>query len=160
MKLLREVMIDFAGYRRGKSLCLPFNDPPDFRAGTGACPYTLSSETGRLFFRNFFLLALLLFCGSPVQAAGAEDNTPLQRQDFAYGMDLTISGSNPIYGLTLPAEVYRGCTRANLGDLRVFNASHPVPHLLRIQVSKETKRAAQVLPFFPLLSERQGGSSS
>ncbi|WP_339134880.1 MAG: DUF3999 domain-containing protein [Candidatus Electrothrix sp. GW3-4] len=124
-------------------------------------PYGTSGETERLFFRNFgefLILVFLLACGSSVQAGGNE--RPLQREDFAYGMDLTISGNHAIYGLDIPAAVYQGCTRADLGDLRVFNASHPVPHLLRPQVSKETKRPAKALPFFPLLSERRGRSGS
>ncbi|CAK8724674.1 DUF3999 domain-containing protein [Candidatus Electrothrix laxa] len=128
-------------------------------------PYGFLSETEMLFLRNFFILSFVFVCSfvcvCPVQAGGDDNNRPLQRDNFAYGMDLTISGNNPIYGLPLPAAIYQGCTRADLGDLRVFNASHPVPHLLRSQISKEKKRPAQILPFFPLLSDTQnfGGSS-
>jgi hypothetical protein len=46
----------------------------------------------------------------------------LRREDFAYGMELTVSGKNAMYSLTLPADIYKGCTRPDLGDLRVFNA--------------------------------------
>ncbi|MCI5139764.1 MAG: DUF3999 family protein, partial [Candidatus Electrothrix sp. AR1] len=123
-------------------------------------PYGFLSETEMLFLRNFLILVFIFICSSSVQASGDDDNRPLQREDFAYGMDLTISGNHAIYGLTLPAAIYQGCTTSDLGDLRVFNADHPVPHLLRSQVSKETKRPAQALPFFPLLSDTQGGSGS
>jgi len=172
MKLLRKVMIYFAGCRRGEPLCSPFicragRTDRAGRAGTGTCPYNLSSKIERLFLCNFFdfiMLAVIFVCSficcSPVQASGDDDNRPLQREDFAYGMDLTLSGNHPIYGLTVPAAIYQGCTRADLGDLRVFNANHAVPHLLRSQVSKETKRPAQVLPFFPLLSDTQGAGGS
>ncbi|MCI5220188.1 MAG: DUF3999 family protein, partial [Candidatus Electrothrix sp. LOE2] len=107
------------------------------------------------------ILSLIFFiCSTSVQAGGDNDKRPLQRDDFAYGMNLTISGSHPIYGLNIPAAVYQGCTGADLGDLRVFNADHTVPHLLRSQVSKETKRPAQVLPFFPLFSKTQSSNGS
>ncbi|CAK8725721.1 DUF3999 domain-containing protein [Candidatus Electrothrix aarhusensis] len=106
------------------------------------------------------LILFLIVCSTPVQASGHDDNQPLQRDDFAYGMDLTISGTHAIYGLTVPAAIYQGCTTSNLGDLRVFNANHAVPHLLRSPVSKEKKRPAQILPFFPLLSDTQGSSGS
>ncbi|MDU9050945.1 MAG: DUF3999 domain-containing protein [Candidatus Electrothrix sp. Rat3] len=131
MKLLQKVMVDFAGT-------------------VGAIHELLL----------LFILFLILICSTPVQAGGSDDNRPLQRDDFAYGMDLSISGNNAIYGLNIPAAVYQGCTRADLGDLRVFNASHTVAHLLRPQVSKETKRPAQALPFFPLLNDTQGTGSS
>jgi hypothetical protein len=106
--------------------------------------------------------AFLFLCCASVRADTKHDvvDHPLQRDDFAYGMDLTISGSHPVYGLNIPAAVYQGCTAADLGDLRVFNADHTVPHLLRSQVSKETKRPAQVLPFFPLFSKTQGRNGS
>ena len=172
MKLLREVMIYFAGCRRGEFLCSPFiswTDRTDRagRAGTGTCPYNLSSKIERLFLRDFlgFLMLVVVFvssfvCVFSVQASGDDDNRSLQREDFAYGMDLTISGNHAIYGLTVSAAIYQGCTTSDLGDLRVFNASHAVPHLLRSQVNKETKRPAQALPFFPLLSDTQGSSGS
>ncbi|MCI5166311.1 MAG: DUF3999 domain-containing protein [Candidatus Electrothrix sp. GM3_4] len=169
MKLLREVMIYFAGLCRGESLYSPFICWANRtgRAGTGTCPYNLSSEIERLFLRNFFDLIILAFVFAcsfvyifPVQAVESNDNQPLQREDFAYGMDLTISGNHAIYGLTVPAAIYQGCTTSDLGDLRVFNANHPVAHLLRSQISKEKKRPAQILPFFPLLSDTQGGSGS
>ncbi|MCI5121330.1 MAG: DUF3999 family protein, partial [Candidatus Electrothrix sp. AUS4] len=99
----------------------------------------------------FFLLFFIIFSGLP--ALGGENELPLQREDFAYGMDLTVSGNRAMYGLNLPAAVYQGCTRADLGDLRVFNMNHTVPHLLRAQVTQKTERPAQALPFFPLFSE-------
>ncbi len=169
MKLLREVVMYFAGCCRGESLCSSFiwragRTDRAGRAGTGACPYNLSSKRERSFLQNFLIQAFVFVCSFvyvfPVQASGNDNNRPLQRDDFAYGMDLTISGNHAIYGLTIPAAIYQGCTTSDLGDLRVFNASHPVPHLLRSQVSKETKRPAQALPFFPLLSDIQGGSGS
>jgi hypothetical protein len=111
-------------------------------------------------YRNFFILAFLLVLSFPVQAVAGDEKPLLQRKDFAYGMELSVSGRSSIYGLILPAEVYQGCTRADLGDLRVFNARYTVPYVIRSQIRKKTKRAAQVLPFFPLFSETQGKDGS
>ncbi|WPD23097.1 MAG: DUF3999 domain-containing protein [Candidatus Electrothrix scaldis] len=105
-----------------------------------------------------FFLFFVVFCGLP--ALCDENTQPLQRENFAYGMDLTVSGNHAIYGLNLPVAVYQGCTRADLGDLRVFNANHTVPHLLRAQVVQETERPAQTLPFFPLFSGGKGQNTS
>ncbi|MCI5149773.1 MAG: DUF3999 family protein, partial [Candidatus Electrothrix sp. MAN1_4] len=137
----------------GRPTGRPYGSLP-YRAGTGACPYSFSLGTG-MFYRIFFILAFLVVSSFPVQAAGGDEKPLLQREDFAYGMDLSVSGNNSIYGLLLPAEVYQGCTRADLGDLRVFNAQYTVPYVLRSQVSKKTKRAAQALPFFPSFSDTQ-----
>ena len=120
-----------------------------YRTCAGSCPCC--------FFRNLSVLFLIILCSSPVRAS--DESIPLQREDFAYGMDLTVSGKHAIYGLTLPAAIYQGCTRADLGDLRIFNANHTVPHLLRPQITQETERPAQDLPFFPLFSEKQGRRS-
>ncbi|MCI5132888.1 MAG: DUF3999 family protein, partial [Candidatus Electrothrix sp. EH2] len=143
---------------KGESLCSPCICRAE-RAGRGAGPHNLL-QTGISFFQNLFIVFFfLVLCTSAVQAA--DKSTPLQREDFAYGMDLKISGNHAMYGLTLPAAVYQGCTRADLGDLRVFNAEHTVPHLLRTQMNKETtERPAQSLPFFPLFNEQQGNSDS
>lgn len=91
-------------------------------------------------------LLLLLLIAAPCCAA---DQT-LRQEDFAYSMDLIVSGNSAMYSLTLPAAIYKGCTRPDLGDLRVFNAHGPVPHLLRQIEPAKTVRPALALPFFPL----------
>lgn len=95
-------------------------------------------------------LALLLILLAAVPCRAAEEAQPLRREDFAYGMELAVSGKNAMYSLTLPAEVYKGCVRPDLGDLRVFNAHGTVPHLLRQPQPEQEARPAQALPFFPL----------
>jgi hypothetical protein len=94
------------------------------------------------------LVLFALLTAAPCFAA--DEAQPLRREDFAYGMELTISGKNAMYSLTLPAAIYKGCTRPDLGDLRVFNAHGPVPHLLRQPQPEQTAKPAQDLPFFPL----------
>jgi len=97
---------------------------------------------------KFLIPALVLLVILP--GLSAAEQKPLVREDFAFGMDLTINGRNAIYSLLMPAQVYQDCVRSDLGDLRVFNASNPVPHLLRPQLEKENMRPAQAVPFFPL----------
>src|SRR5690349_21227002 len=83
-------------------------------------------------------------------AAGAE-----RPADFAYGIPLEADGKDALYEVTLPAAVYRGVTRADLGDLRVFNgASEVVPYALRPHRMTDTETAAPVaLTLFPLKAE-------
>ncbi len=100
--------------------------------------------------RVVLLVLSLLF--SSLAWAGPE-NKPLVRADFAYGLELTVQGQGAIYGLSVPPQVYQNCSRADLGDMRVFNARGVVPHLLRPQVSKKKSPLPMALPFFPLLGE-------
>lgn len=74
--------------------------------------------------------ALTLGAVKPALAADA----PLTPQDFAYGRPvLTLSGEASAYRLQLPEDVYAKLTRADYGDIRVFNASgEGVPHELRL----------------------------
>jgi len=44
-----------------------------------------------------------------------------QPQDFAYGVPIQIDGREALYEVDIPASVYRGVTRRDLGDVRVFN---------------------------------------
>ncbi len=97
-----------------------------------------------------FIMFFLLITSA---AWAGDEKKPLSRADFAYGMALSISGNVPIYSVELPSQVYQGCTRSDLGDLRIFNSRNIVPHLLRPQVSKKKSRPPVTPPFFPLLGE-------
>ena len=78
-------------------------------------------------------------------------------QDFASGMTIQADGQDALYEIELPAALYRGVTRSDLGDLRVFNGhGEVVPHALRPRVvTVEQAGAAVRLPVFPLY----GGSN-
>lgn len=53
------------------------------------------------------------------------------KNDYANGMSVQASGTEPMIEMDLPDVVYRTVTRADLGDLRVFNADGvPVPHAI------------------------------
>jgi hypothetical protein len=91
-------------------------------------------------------LGALLFLMS--LAAGAA-NKPA---DFAWGLPLAIDGKDALYEVTLPGRVHQGVTRADFGDVRVFNAAgEPVAFALRPQPSPASVRTTEVLlPIFPL----------
>jgi hypothetical protein len=105
--------------------------------------------------RRYF--AALLFLAIPA-AAGAE---PVRPDDFAYGLRLRVRDGGAIHRLILPPEIYRGATRSDLGDLRVFNAEgRPVPHTVRRPPSRDAGSDRPV-PFFPLYEDasEDGGLS-
>ncbi|MDY0269100.1 DUF3999 domain-containing protein [Trichloromonas sp.] len=97
--------------------------------------------------KSLLLAALLCF------VVGAPANARSLPEDFAYGLPLTPSGDTPFAEVELPLAVYRTLTRADLGDLRVFNGTgEEVPHLLRgpEAMITESPGAARAVPFFPL----------
>lgn len=96
-------------------------------------------------------MRLLTFGVAVLLVAGAASAQPLRPSDFAYGMELTLQEGSPLYELTLPPEAYRAFTRADFGDVRVFNgADEVVPHMLRMAAPASTVRMARELPFFPV----------
>ncbi|MFA5940924.1 MAG: DUF3999 domain-containing protein [Sinimarinibacterium sp.] len=55
----------------------------------------------------------------------------IEPEDFASGIELATTTPRPLLELSLPDAVYGGVTRADLADLRVFNAEGlAVPHAL------------------------------
>lgn len=98
-------------------------------------------------------LFFLLFACAAVSAAG---QTP---ERFAYGIMLKADGQDALYQLDLPAAVYLGVTRADLGDLRVFNgAGEVVPYAFLPRVTVTTTRPTPIaVRFFPLYAETDKG---
>lgn len=96
--------------------------------------------------RLFFTLSILVAASLALAAV-----PPQRLDDFAFGFIIEPSSSAPLQQLTLPAAVYQSATRADLGDLRVFNASGEiVPHALRRPAPIQTSRDWVALPLFPL----------
>lgn len=93
----------------------------------------------------WMILAASLACNA--QAAS--------KTDFAFGYTLEVDGDGAIYSVDLPEEVYRGLTRADRGDLRVFNSrGEAVPHTLRHAEQPGKQALPEVkLPVFPLYME-------
>ncbi len=100
---------------------------------------------------RFFLI--FCFLVSVVSAQAGDIDQPLGLSDFAYGMELSLDGPGAIYGLAVPAPVYQACTRADLGDLRVFGNQGVVPHLLRLPAVKKESTPPKDLPYFPLIGK-------
>jgi len=91
------------------------------------------------------LIFLLLLSQS--SAFGAE-----RPEDFAYGMPIHADAQDALYEIEIPAAVYRGVTRADLGDVRVFNGQgEVVPYGLRPQAAPSSDSgSAMSLPAFPI----------
>jgi Protein of unknown function (DUF3999) len=95
-------------------------------------------------------LALLLLLLAHAAAAQAP-------RDFAYGAALATEGDSAFYQLEVPAAVYAGAVRGDLGDMRVFNADGAlVPFAFVPRVAPTRTKAVVVdLPIFPLRVEQQ-----
>jgi hypothetical protein len=94
-------------------------------------------------------LALLLAFLTTVAAAE-------KPADFAFGIPLALEGDHAFYRVDLPAALYRGSARVDLGDLRVFNADEgmvPYAYVPSPTPSRE-KRPPLALPLFPLFADR------
>lgn len=100
--------------------------------------------------RIVLLTSLLLFSLGQAHAATLEKN------DFAFGFQVTVDGDDAVYSLPLPVDVYAGSVAPNLEDVRVFNgAGKIVPHEFRYAapVVKPVLRTVEI-PYYPLSSER------
>jgi Protein of unknown function (DUF3999) len=94
-------------------------------------------------------LALLLLVLAHAAAAQAP-------RDFAYGIALSTEGDSAFYQVELPAAVYAGTVRDDLGDVRVFNADGalvPFAYVPRSAAVRE-KIVPFDLPLFPLRVEQ------
>ena len=76
-------------------------------------------------------------------------------QDFAFGFRVDIESPGALCELDIPDAVYRDATRADLGDIRVFNsAGQVIPHVLRRPGTESGQAPASVaVPFFPLYTQ-------
>lgn len=97
--------------------------------------------------KKFLTVALAFALVSPV---GAE--SLLRPENFAHKSAITTGNGGPFYRFALPLEVYQGVTRADIGDLRVFNGrGEVVPYaLLRVEAQAESRQTEHLVPFFPL----------
>jgi hypothetical protein len=99
-----------------------------------------------------FLITALVWSGG----LWAESDRVLEQNDFAWGISLEPTTSSPFYQLPLPPAVYQGVTRADLGDLRLFNSKgHLLPHeLLLPPLNKIDGESLQPVKLFPLYGSR------
>jgi uncharacterized protein DUF3999 len=94
------------------------------------------------------LPALLL---APALCIAAE-----QPQEFAFGVPVQVDGREALYEVEIPASVYQGITRPDLGDVRVFNGDgEPVPFALEPRPPQRAEKPKPVATqFFPLYGEQ------
>ena len=94
-------------------------------------------------------LVLLLSVGDRIEPVWAQSLSP---DAFASGFVLTPQAEHPVHVALVPSALYRISTRADLGDVRVFNAAgEVVPHALYRDAVLGVTRADTVrLPHFPL----------
>lgn len=80
-------------------------------------------------------------------------------RDFAYGVSLETRGGEGLFEVALPATVHEGAVRADLADLRVFNAGgEPVPFaFLPPPEATRERRQSLRLPYFALRGEAATG---
>ena len=82
---------------------------------------------------------------------------PLNQNDYSSGMSVRAPYAQPMVETVLPDDVYRVVTRADLGDLRVFNADGmPVPHAFCAAPSSLAPEVTEkALPVFVLRGREQ-----
>ncbi|HMN46301.1 MAG TPA: DUF3999 domain-containing protein [Povalibacter sp.] len=91
---------------------------------------------------------LTLVLGATAIGAVAAPRT----DDYVRGIEVSTYEQRPLVELVLPDEVYQGVTRADLGDLRVFNAAgSAVPHAFCASpAAAEPVVSSESLPVFDL----------
>ena len=83
-----------------------------------------------------------------VLASGSVAGTPA---DFVRGRVIEVVDPQIVQRATVPQDVYEWVSRADLGDLRVFNGQHSeVPYTLRRPTSQQEHSAWMDLPIFVL----------
>ncbi len=94
---------------------------------------------------------------SAATAAAAEKPT-----DFAFGVPLTLDVESAFYRAALPAAFYTGSSRADQGDLRVFNGDDAVVPFARLDApaAMHEQKPPATLAFFPLRVDQEGADLS
>src|SRR3972149_1003794 len=92
-------------------------------------------------------LVVSLMLAQSLAAAAAE-----RPQDYAYGIPIDADSREALHEIEIPAALYRGVSRNDLGDIRVFNGQgEVVPHALRPRaVVRMEGGATGHVPVFPL----------
>lgn len=101
--------------------------------------------------------AALVLTASSLAASAAP-----RGDDYAQGLEVTVYETRPLVELVLPDEVYRNVVRADLGDVRVFNAEGaPVPHAFCAAAPTAAPEVTrEALPMFDLQAAAPGATAS
>jgi Protein of unknown function (DUF3999) len=103
------------------------------------------------------LLAAVMVAGTlPAKAA------TFRQTDYAYSANLRVTGAGPAYAASIPLEVYRSVTRADLTDICVVNASgEVVPFAVRRLEAPPLRSPEPVrLRLFPILGTSEGSGEA
>lgn len=103
------------------------------------------------------LLAGVIIVGTlPAKAA------TFRQADYAYSATLELTGAGPVYAASLPLEVYRSVTHADLTDICVVNASgEVVPFAVRRPAAPPSRNPEPVrLRLFPILGVSQASGEA
>lgn len=108
--------------------------------------------------RQCWFVGILVLLALGIAPAGlvaqALQPTP---QDFAWGKPLVLEEQGGLYRLPLSESVHRGLARADMGDLRVFNAAGELVPQLLLDARAPQGEAGQALalPWFALPTVQQ-----
>lgn len=85
-----------------------------------------------------------------------------RQTDYAYSATLKVTGAGPAYAASLPLEVYRSVTHADLTDICVVNASgEVVPFAVRRPAAPRSRNPEPVrLRLFPILGVSQASGEA
>lgn len=85
-----------------------------------------------------------------------------RQTDYAYSATLQVTGTGPAYAASLPLEVYRSVTHADLTDICVVNASgEVVPFAVRRPEATRSRNPEPVrLRLFPILGSSEGSAEA
>lgn len=103
------------------------------------------------------LLAAVMVVGTP-----AAKTANFRQTDYAYSATLELTGAGPAYAASLPFEVYRSVTHADLTDICIVNASgEVVPFAVRRPPAPPSRNLASVrLRLFPILGASQASGEA
>lgn len=101
-------------------------------------------------------VAASLLAMAAVVASAEDADRPLKPDDFAFAIPIEAPASAAHLRLDIPLAVYQKALRANLGDLRIFNAAgEVVPHaIVAPPGSRSHTESLAPLSFFPLKARR------
>jgi hypothetical protein len=85
-----------------------------------------------------------------------------RQTDYAYSAALQVTGAGPAYAASLPLEVYRSITHADLTDICIVNASgEVVPFAVRRPEASRSRSAEPVrLRLFPIAGTSDGSGEA
>ncbi len=110
--------------------------------------------------RSCWFLRACHTAGAALLAGAVQAQPAVTPDQFAWHQPIETTSAEAIQRFALGADTYAGTARADLGDLRIFNAAgEVVPYaLVRREAQSETLTRSTALRFFPVYAH-DGGTS-